>query len=139
MERPKNIKSGLKGPEKLRSVFGQKSAQYIVFRSTCRGRLSVASCDRSGQTSRNFGEPCLRPKSALDAAIEVHLEFDDSVECNTGNRHWAFRHCNHSARCTQTRQLLHLLGPPGKGIKVCDGIPEQELVSDCSLISNYII
>ncbi len=42
------------------------------------------------------------------------------------------------SRRTQTRHLLHLLGAPGQAIKVCDGIREQELVSDVSPITNYL-
>jgi hypothetical protein len=119
------------------SDFGQKAPRTLFFDLPCHRRLSVAGCDRS-ELIRKIGEPCIRPKSALDAAIEVHLEYDDSVECNTQNMQRACKHCNHSAICTQIRQMLHLLGPPGQGIKACDGITEQELVSDWFLRCNYL-
>jgi len=64
------------------------------------------------------------PQETLEELIATHLDFDDNTT-KGGNRGFHCLHCLKHFNGSQTRQLAHLLGTPGKGIAVCKAIPVE--------------
>ena len=58
----------------------------------------------------------------LNEVLGTQYEFLDTTLGRGGNREFKCSHCGQVFKGSQTRQIAHLIGPTGKGIKLCETI-----------------
>lgn len=67
---------------------------------------------------------CVAMASSVADVVHEHIKF--MSKGSGGNSKFACRHCHKEFTGSQTRQLAHIAGQKGRGVAICEDIPDDK-------------